>query len=155
MALKLLLPGKKQASVISSYAPSLTNPDDAKEKFYKDLHRLVSSTLQSENLIILVDFNAQVGTDFYAWEGVIGRHGIGKCKPNDLLLKQFCTEHELIITNTTFCLPARTKTSWMHPLSKLWHLIDFVIVRKRDKADCWTDHRLIISRMNLRILPKR
>lgn len=40
MALKLLLPGKKQASVISSYAPTLTNPDDANEKFYKE-HNLL------------------------------------------------------------------------------------------------------------------
>lgn len=56
--------------------------------------------------------------------------------------------------------------SWMHPSSKHWHLIDFVIVKKRDRqdvwltksmcgADCWTDHRLSISKMNLRILPKR
>ena len=42
----------------------------------------------------------------------------------------------------------------MHPCSKNWHLIDYVIVRRKDRqdvrvtktmcgADCWTDHRLV------------
>jgi hypothetical protein len=54
----------------------------------------------------------------------------------------------------------------MHPRSKHWHLIDYIIVRRRDRqdvnvtkamcgADCWTDHRLVISKMKLRIIPKR
>lgn len=33
MVLKLPLPAKKQATVISVYVPTLTNPNDAKEKF--------------------------------------------------------------------------------------------------------------------------
>lgn len=54
----------------------------------------------------------------------------------------------------------------MHPRSKHWHLLDYVIIRQRDRqdvrvtktmcgADCWTDHRLLISKMNLRIAPPR
>ena len=54
----------------------------------------------------------------------------------------------------------------MHPHSKHWHLIDYVIIRKRDRqdmwvtramcsAECWTDHCLIISKLNLCIQPKR
>ena len=52
----------------------------------------------------------------------------------------------------------------MHPRSKPFHLIDYVIVRKTDRqdvrvtktifgADCWTDHRLVASKLNLRIQP--
>ena len=62
--------------------------------------------------------------------------------------------------------PTRNKTSWMHPRSKHWHLIDYVIVRRKDRqdvrvtkimysADCWTDHRLVVSKLNLRIWPAR
>ena len=65
-----------------------------------------------------------------------------------------------------FRLPNRNKTSWMHPRSKHWHLIDYVIVRKTDRqdarmtktmcgADCWTNHRLVVSKLNLRIQPAR
>ena len=46
------------------------------------------------------------------------------------------------------------------------HLIDYVIVRRTDRqdvkvtktmcgADCWTDHRLVVSKLNLRIQPAR
>ena len=77
-----------------------------------------------------------------------------------------CAEHELLITNTVFRLPTRRKTTWMHSRSKHWHLIDYVIVRRKDRqdvrvtktmcgADCWTDHRLVVSKLNLRIQPVR
>ena len=65
-----------------------------------------------------------------------------------------CTTHDLLITNTVFRLPTHNKTSWMHPHPKHWHLLDYLIVRQRDRqqdvrvtktmygAECWTDHRL-------------
>ena len=67
-----------------------------------------------------------------------------------------------LITNTAYRQPNRNKTSWMHPRSKHWHLIDYIIVRRRDRcdvrvtkamcgADCWTDHRLILSKVNLHV----
>lgn len=56
----------------------------------------------------------------------------------------------------------------MHPRSKHWHLIDFVIVRQRDisqvqitrvmrdaNAICSTDHRLVVSKIKLRLYPPR
>ena len=54
----------------------------------------------------------------------------------------------------------------MHPRSKHWHLTDYVVVRKRDRqdvrvmksmcsTDCWTDHRLIVTKLNIRVQPKR
>ncbi|KAL8609487.1 hypothetical protein ACOMHN_038009 [Nucella lapillus] len=55
-----------------------------------------------------------------------------------------------------FRLPTRNKTTWMHPRSRHWHLIDYVIIRAKDRqdvritkavcgVDCWTDHRLIAN----------
>ena len=54
----------------------------------------------------------------------------------------------------------------MHPRSRHWHLMDYVITRKVDRqdvcltkamcgAECWTDHRLIRSKLKIHILPKR
>ena len=87
---------------------------------------------------------------------------------NGLLLLQTCrpTAHELVITNTLFRLQTRNKTAWMHPRSKHWHLIDYVITRKKDASDvrvtksmcgtdCWTDHRLLVSKLTLCIQPQR
>jgi hypothetical protein len=166
MTLQLPLGNKKNATLISAYAPTMTNPDDIKDKFYEELDALIAAVPQSEKLFILGDFNARVGTDYQTWEGVIGRHGVGKCNSNGLLLLQTCTAHDLVITNTLFRLPTRNRTSWMHPRSRHWHLIDYVITRKKDRqdvrvtrsmcgADCWTDHRLIVSKCKLRIQPAR
>ncbi|KAF7241799.1 Craniofacial development protein 2 [Varanus komodoensis] len=166
MTMHLPLPRGKQATLISAYAPTMTNPDEVKDTFYEDLDALLSSVKHTDRLILLGDFNTRVGSDHSAWDGVIGKNGIGKCNSNGLLLLKTCTAHDLIITNTIFCLPTRKKTSWMHPRSKHWHLIDYVIVRRKDRqdvrvtkampsADCWTDHRLIISKLSLQIKPKR
>ena len=135
-----------------------------KKKFYDDLNSVISATPRTDKLILLGNFNARVGLDHQTWEGVIGTEGIGKCNSNGLLLLKKCAEHELLITNTVFRLPTHNKTSWMHPPSKHWHLIDYVIVRRKDRqdvrvtmtvccADCWTDHRLVVSKLNLRIQP--
>ena len=38
------------------------------------------------NTILFGDINARVGTVLQTWNGVIGPHGLGKCKSNVLLL---------------------------------------------------------------------
>ena len=166
MSLRLPLSGKRHATIVSAYAPTMTNPDEVKDKFYDDLDSVISTAPRTDKLILLRDFSARVGTDHPTWEGVIGSEGVGKCNSNRLLLLRKCAEHELLITNTVFRLPTRRKTTWMHPRSKHWHLIDYVIVRRKDRqdvrltktmcgTDCWTDHRLVVSKLNLRIKPVR
>jgi hypothetical protein len=166
LSLRLPISGKKHATLISAYAPTMTNPDDVKDKFYEDLEAAISSVPNSDKLIIMGDFNARVGSDHSTWEGVIGSHGTGKCNSNGHLLLRMCAANDLLITNTIFRLPTRNKTTWMHPRSKHWHLIDYVIVRRRDRqdvrvtkamcgADCWTDHRLVVSKVKFKVQPPR
>ena len=131
MTLRLPLSGKRHATIVSAYAPTMTNQDEVKDKFYDDLDSVISAAPRTDKLIILGDFNTRVGTDHQTWEGVIGSEGEGTCNSNGLLLLRKCAEHELLITNTVFRLPTRRKTTWMHPLSKHWHLIDYVIVRRK------------------------
>ena len=166
MTLQLPLGENKEATLISAYAPTMTNPEEVKDRFYEELESTITSVPRKNKLIILGDFNARVGTDHQSWEGIIGRHGIGKCNSNGLLLLRVCSMYDLTITNTLFQQPSRNKTTWMHPRSKHWHLLDYVIVRKADQRDitvtkvmcgatCWTDHRLVVSKANLRLHPKR
>ncbi|KAL8595464.1 hypothetical protein ACOMHN_024163 [Nucella lapillus] len=144
----------------------MTNPDEIKDGFYEELDSLMASDPQSEKLITLGDFNARVGTDHQAWDRIIGKHGVGKCNSNGLLLVRLCASHDLAITNTMFRLPTRNKTTWMHPRSRHWHLIDYVIIRAKGRqdvqitkavcgADYWTDHRLIVSKLKIFIQQKR
>ena len=166
MTLRFPLARKCHATIISAYAPTMTNPDEIKDKFYENLDRTISQVPKKDKLVLLGDFNARVGTDHQTWQGIIGKQGIGKCNSNGLLLLRNCAEHNLTITNTVFRLLNENKTSWMHPRSKHWHLIDCVIVRKTDiqdvrvtkamrGAECWTDHRLILSKFNFHVKPAR
>ena len=166
MTLRLPLSGTKHATIFSAYALKMTNPDEVKDKFYNDLDGVISATPRADKLIRLEHFNARVDTDHQTWEGVICLEGVGKYNSNGLLLLRKCAEHDLLITNRVFRLPNRNKTSWIHPRSKHWHLRDYVIVRKTDRqdvrvtkticgADCRTHHRLVVSKLNLRIQPAR
>ena len=85
------LSGKRHATIVSVYAPTMTNPGKAKERFYDDLDSVISASPRIDKLIFLGDFNARVGTDHQTWEGVIGTEGIGKCNKHGLLLlKKVC-----------------------------------------------------------------
>ncbi|KAK7488246.1 hypothetical protein BaRGS_00020553, partial [Batillaria attramentaria] len=140
MTLQLPLGSKKSITLISAYAPTMTNPGNVKDKFCEELDSLISAVPTPDKLIVLGDFNARVGTDYQIWEEIVGRHGVGKSNSNGLLLLKTCATHDLIITNTMFRLTTRNKTSWMHPRSKHWHLIDYVITRKKDRQDVQHAH---------------
>ncbi|BHF58381.1 hypothetical protein SprV_0100133300 [Sparganum proliferum] len=127
--------GGKFVTIISAYAPPMTSSDAARDKFYEDLHALLATVPKADKLIVLGDFNARVGTDPAAWRGVLGRHGLRGSNDNGLLLLRTCAEHRLILTNTFFCLPEREKATWRHPRSRQWHLLDYVLVRRRDQRD--------------------
>ncbi|VDL91944.1 unnamed protein product [Schistocephalus solidus] len=87
----------------------MTSSDAAKDKFYEDLHALLATVPKGDKLIVLGDFNARVGTDHAAWQGVLGPHGFGSCNYNSLLLLRTSAEHRLLLTNTFFRLPTREK----------------------------------------------
>ena len=164
MKLRIPLSRIRYLTIISTYAPTLTSLDDAKKQFYEQFDKVIRSTSPSNKLVILGDFNARVERDYSIWEGVLGRHGVGKINDNSLLLLSKCVEHSLCITNTLFRMADKYKTTWMHPRSKHWHLIDFIIVRQQDirdmrvthamrGAECSTDHRLVRSVLTLHIAP--
>ena len=151
-------------TIISTCAPTLTSPDEAKEQFYEDLGHLIMTTPPSDKLIILEDFKARVGQVSSDWKEVLGPHGVGNLNSNGLLLLSKCAKHILCITKTIFHQADKYKTNWMHPRSKQWHLIDFLIIRQRDiqdmwithamhSAKCWMDHRLVRSVLKLCIAP--
>ena len=92
------------------------------------------------------------------WKGVLGRHRIDNCNDSGRLLLEFCSEHQLVITNTLFQQKNRFKATWRHPCSKHLHCLDYVLTLQHDprdvlhtrvmpSADCYTDHRLVCCKV--------
>ena len=149
-------------SMISAYAPTLGQSDENKGCFYDSLDDIIKAIPSSHKLLLLGDFNARVGTDYSSWEGIIGKHGVGNENSNGTRLLTLCSQNGLCLTNTLFQQPTRRKLTWMHPGSKVWHMIDFVITRQRDVKDvnhtramlgscAHSDHRLVKSNLCLRV----
>ena len=117
MFLRLPIQDNKFATVLSVYTPTLQTETVVKEAFYRDLHNLLQVD-SKDKALILGDFNARVGRDFELRRGVLGRHGTGNCNDNGRLLLEFCSEHQLVVTNTLFQEKDKFKTTWRHPRSK-------------------------------------
>uniref|UniRef100_H3AWN5 Endonuclease/exonuclease/phosphatase domain-containing protein n=1 Tax=Latimeria chalumnae TaxID=7897 RepID=H3AWN5_LATCH len=157
LTLHLQLANNLSATVISAYAPTLAAEEEQKEQFYADLDEILTIILKEDKIILLGDFNVRVGWDSNMWRGTIGKEGVGKANPNGILLLSKCVAHDLVITNTIFRQRDGYKTTWQHPRSKQWHLLDYVIVRARvmrGADDCWTDHRLGRSIFSIRVALK-
>ena len=152
-------------SLICVYAPTMTYSEDDKEAFYQELTQTVSNVPKADKLVILGDFNGRVGNDSTTHEGVIGKFGKGKRNSNGDLLLNFCSEHDLSITNTFFYQPDKNYYTWMHPRSKHFHLLDYVVTHRVDIREVlstkamrgteWSsDHYMVRTKLRLRLQTK-
>ena len=98
-------------TIISVYAPTMSNPDENKEAFYNQLASVLSDIPCTDKLLLIGDFNARIGRENYKWPFVMGNHGIGKCNSNGELLLALCSEFELIVMNTIFKQKGESKTT--------------------------------------------
>ena len=162
MTWRIPLARARYMTVFSVYAPTLPSADVEKDSFYSSLSHAIQRTPRSDKILVMGDFNARVGRDWQLWRGIIGRHGAGACNDNGLRLLTTCADHNLAITNTLFQLRNKHKATWMHPRSRHWHILDYVLVRQCDIADVQvtrvmrgaeasTDHRLVVSMLKLTI----
>jgi hypothetical protein len=54
IVMQLPLPAGKQASLISTYTPTMTNPGEVKNKFYKDFSSLLSRIHKEDKLLLFL-----------------------------------------------------------------------------------------------------
>ena len=98
--------------------------------------------------------------DFESWSSCLGHHGIGKINENGQRLLEFCTYHNLCITNSYFQTKPHHKVSWRYPRSGHWHQLDMILSRRADlrgilqtrtfhSADCDTDHSFVCCRVKV------
>lgn len=91
----------KQWTIIQVYSPTeQANATDI-ESFYNSLSE-VTEKYSDNNIVIMGDFNAQVGTQTPGEEHVIGKFGRGKGSNNGRKLVEFLLEHNLTLLNSIF-----------------------------------------------------
>ena len=71
-------------TIISAYTPTLVSLEETKEDFYESLDKVVQCIPAADKIALLSDFNAHIGKNSEVWQGVIGKHGIGKMNSNGL-----------------------------------------------------------------------
>ena len=101
------------------YSPTLQAEIGVKKAFYRDLHDPLQQVDSKDKLRILGNFGARVGRDFELWKAVLGRHGIDNCINNGRLLLEFCSEHQLVITNSPEGSPGMSDVSPLSGISGL------------------------------------
>ncbi|BHF83432.1 hypothetical protein SprV_0902657400 [Sparganum proliferum] len=64
MSLRMPLQVSNFATIISAYAPTVTGSEEAKTKFYEDLHVLLESVPKVVSVAVFGDFNVRVEADW-------------------------------------------------------------------------------------------
>ena len=138
--------------VIAVYAPTFRASDVEKYTFYAQLGELAAQCKAQEELIILGDFNARVGTSsedvgdadgLGGPEGIVGRFGLPELNDNGRLLLDFCRGQRgrpFRIMSTYY--NHTQYGTWQHQRTKLWHQIDHVIASAKS-AQLFTDVRVM------------
>ncbi|XP_055387196.1 craniofacial development protein 2-like, partial [Condylostylus longicornis] len=151
-------------NIIQTYAPTADKTDEDVESFYNEVEELMKMTKKHEINIIMGDFNAKIGKSQV--EKIVGPFGLGTRNPRGDRLIQFCTEQELKIMNTWFCLPPRRLYTWKSPEDNdrniIRNQIDFILINQRYStcvskvstypgADVPSDHNLLLSQINIKL----
>ena len=64
MTLRIPVGKGQHATLVSAYAPTFSNLEEVKAKFYSDLEAVMQSIPFEDKIVIMGDFNARVGKDY-------------------------------------------------------------------------------------------
>lgn len=160
----------KNMTIVLAYAPTLDSKLSKKRDFYTQLDRTIDTEVPPTDIIILMgDFNAQVGSDNNGWEKVMGKHGILKSQMNEngTMFANLCNRYGLVIGGTLFTHDDSYKHTWISPKKPYRTQIDHIAISQQWKsslndvrtnigANIKSDHRLLVAKIHLKLpTPKR
>lgn len=124
-------------------------------QFYEDLDTLIEREHnESEDLIILGDFNACVGKKQSGDERIMGNYGRGKRNKSGAILVNFVVSQGLKISNSYS--PHDSRWTWKSPNEKKYE-IDYILTKQQNRIKNFkieedlqfeTDHRMITITYN-------
>lgn len=156
--LNIKLPGYKKIWTITQvYAPTEKATKQDIEDFYNDLSD-ITMKYNNNNIIIMGDFNAQVGTRETGEEHVLGKYSYGERSANGYRLLDFLIHNNLTLLNSIYKKKPRNKWTWLSPNGNNKNEIDFIITNKVkhfndthviQNLNFNTDHRMVRSCLNV------
>ncbi|XP_068626533.1 craniofacial development protein 2-like [Battus philenor] len=117
---------KKQWAIMQVYAPTEQAEQSVVDAFYEEVS-LTVKTNTDKHIILMGDFNAQVGGRQNNEEYVLGKYGQGKRSKNGEKLISFLMEHNLTLMNSIFKKKNKNEWTWISPDGAYKNEIDFVI----------------------------
>jgi len=137
--------------------------DEEMERFYQDLSQAVKQVSKGDMLLVMGDFNANVGRrEPSAMSSAVGLYGLGETNEAGEQLEDFCLERDLALANTTFKQHPRWLYTWTSLDGNTRNQIDCISIAQRWKtslmncrtypgADCDIDHQLLVATLKVRL----
>ncbi|KAL4100956.1 hypothetical protein QTP88_020980 [Uroleucon formosanum] len=97
---------------------------------YQQFEKLLRITDNKSNVFMMDDFNALVGSQMTGHE-CVSKFGLGNTNERGEKMIEFCEQFEMIITNTMYEIPKRSRYTWKASGDKSRHQIDYILVKKK------------------------
>jgi len=116
-------------TIVQCYAPTDCSDEEAKDVFYDQLERVLSSISKRDILIVMGDFNARVGSDYKTWTKTLGRYGVENGESdNGLRLLDLCATNDLCVLGTFFQHKRIHKYTWYQRGKERRSQIDYILI---------------------------
>ena len=165
---KLRLTGRWfNVTLICAYVPTDVSNDLMKDQWYALLEETMAKIPRHDMLVLLGDLNAKVGREVQAFSPAIGSHSLHEeCNDNGVRLASMALQHGLVIGGTIFPHKAIHKGTWISPGGNVINQIDHVLVRHKHRtslqdvrvyrrADCDSDHHLVVAKVLMKLSCER
>lgn len=147
--------GDFKCTLIQAHAPTEKSNDEEVKLFYKDIRKAL--TKSCKNVMILGDFNAQVGQPKIEESIALGRFGYGERSPRGEMLLNFALENKFKIMNTVFRKKLNRRWTWLSPDGQTKNEIDYILSNFGNQIDNidilnslkhHSDHRMVRATLN-------
>lgn len=121
-------------SILNVYAPTEIADKEDKDEVYEKIEEEVDKMPKEDAILLLGDFNAQIGKEDYI-EQVAGKYTIhDKTNDNGKRLCNMATATNMIISSTKFQHPRHHKITWTTPDQKTGTQIDHILINRRRQS---------------------
>ena len=155
--LRLPLSKKTRLYIINAHCPDSSQTQTAKTNFQVLFEKALQNAKQNETLLVMGDFNADMGRKVDEQDVTCGVHGMEHSNTAGLALKQTACLYGL--KDLVSFQEQPFLGTWVHPRSKKWHQLDRIMMKHSDShmvqkctnAEMLTDSDHFSVRLNLSI----